>query len=67
MSSIKILVAVGGNTVGETIDINDEAAAYLVEGGYAEAVKATRGKATEKAPESKGGEASPSVSTQTAG
>jgi hypothetical protein len=39
MTSIKITKTAGGNQVGDIIDINDEAAQYLIDSEYAEPVE----------------------------
>jgi hypothetical protein len=38
-TSVKLTKTAGGNSVGDVIDINDEAAQYLINSEYAEAVE----------------------------
>lgn len=68
MTEVKFTKAIGGHTIGATINTSPGAAAYLVETGVAEPVKTE--KPAPKSPAARGkavGGASPSVSPITAG
>lgn len=44
MTAVKILAAIGGHNVGDTLDTSPDAATYLIEAGYAEAQTSTKGR-----------------------
>lgn len=65
MTEVRFIKAAGGNNVGATLETTPGAAAYLIEAGIAEAVKATR-KAGSAAKNGGGGD-SPAEVPKTAG